>query len=355
MGTLAVGRPSPCDWGVAVLNVIGLPAEAETVYEVLLEGGAATAGQLATLTGLTPHRARSALRELATRGLVGQGPGRPAHYTAIDPGVALDLLLLRRREEIRQARNRVQELSERFHHAEASQEQSQLVEILTGRETIQQRVWSAQRRARRELRTLDKPPYATRPDADPAGGREYLLEQGGTVRNIYERASVEMPGRITGDIRSGSARGEQDRVLPELPTKLVLVDDRLAILPVATPALDSAIIVHHPALLSALAALFENLWQVALPLETVALGAGHAARAAHAAQAGQPSQEERNILALLTTGLPDDAVARQLGLSDRTYQRRIHDMMERLGARTRFQLARHAGRRGWLTDDENQA
>lgn len=339
-----------------MLNAIGLPAEAESLYELLLEGGAATAGDLATVTGLTSHRARSALRELAARGLVCQGPERPARYTAVDPGGTLDLLLHRRQEEIRQARSRVQELSERFHQAAVSQEQSQLVEILTGRETVQQRVWSAQRSARRELRILDKPPYATRPDADPSGGREYLLQHGGTVRNIYERASVELPGRITGDIRSGSARGEQDRVLPELPTKLVLADDRLAILPTqATPALDSAIVVQHPALLSALAALFENLWQVALPLEMVAAGTGQSTQATPATQAGQPSQEERNILALLTTGLPDDAVARQLGMSDRTYQRRIHDMMERLGARTRFQLARHAGRRGWLTDDEIRA
>ncbi len=64
----------------------------------------------------------------------------------------------------------------------------------------------------------------------------------------------------------------------------------------------------------------------------------------------EPSEEERQILALLTAGLPDAAVARELGLSNRTYHRRLHDMMDHLGARTRFQLARQAARRGWLTD-----
>jgi hypothetical protein len=37
-------------------------------------------------------------------------------------------------------------------------------------------------------------------------------------------------------------------------------------------------------------------------------------------------------------------------LSDRTYQRRMHDLMERLHAQTRFQLARQAARRNWLRD-----
>jgi DNA-binding NarL/FixJ family response regulator len=65
--------------------------------------------------------------------------------------------------------------------------------------------------------------------------------------------------------------------------------------------------------------------------------------------------EELRILTLLTAGLPDDVIARELGISERTYQRRVRAMMERVNAQTRFQLARQAARRGWLDDDPASA
>jgi hypothetical protein len=43
-------------------------------------------------------------------------------------------------------------------------------------------------------------------------------------------------------------------------------------------------------------------------------------------------------------------IARELRLSERTYQRRVRGLMERVNAQTRFQLARQAARRGWLNE-----
>jgi len=102
--------------------------------------------------------------------------------------------------------------------------------------------------------------------------------------------------------------------------------------------------VYQSALLEALSALFETLWQLSLPLELAATDPS---------LLDNPSAKERFILASMTAGLPDEAIARQLGLSDRTYQRRIHDLMERLHVQTRFQLARQAARRGWLDADKD--
>ncbi|KGN31699.1 hypothetical protein N802_03310 [Knoellia sinensis KCTC 19936] len=41
-------------------------------------------------------------------------------------------------------------------------------------------------------------------------------------------------------------------------------------------------------------------------------------------------------------------MARELGVSERTVGRRVARLEERLGARSRFQLAAQAYRRGWL-------
>ncbi|HEY9388418.1 MAG TPA: LuxR C-terminal-related transcriptional regulator [Mycobacteriales bacterium] len=332
-----------------VLGLLGLPADAEAVYEYLLDGGATTAADLATATGLTGQRVRALMRQLEARGLVhrvGSSTGSPPRYAAGDPAVALDAQLLRQEAEVTRARLRAQELSERFHRAAAGPDLGQIVEVVTGQEAVRNRVREAQYAARRELRMCDKPPYASQPHPNGQGSWTFhLAGRGGSIRNIYEQASITVPGRLGGDIFGSSLRGEQDRVLPELPTKLLLVDDRLAIMALQAPSqtLDSAIVVNPSALLDALSALFESLWRIALPLDLAVGGAT-------VGEPEEPSEEERQILALLTAGLPDAAVARELGLSNRTYHRRLHDMMDHLGARTRFQLARQAARRGWLTD-----
>ena len=60
------------------------------------------------------------------------------------------------------------------------------------------------------------------------------------------------------------------------------------------------------------------------------------------------SDQERLILTLLAAGVPDATVARRVGVSQRTFDRRVRSVMDRLNARTRFQAGVLAARRGWL-------
>jgi len=53
-------------------------------------------------------------------------------------------------------------------------------------------------------------------------------------------------------------------------------------------------------------------------------------------------------LALLASGLKDEAIARQLDVHVHTARRRITGLLERLDATTRFQAGMQASRRGWL-------
>jgi DNA-binding NarL/FixJ family response regulator len=61
-----------------------------------------------------------------------------------------------------------------------------------------------------------------------------------------------------------------------------------------------------------------------------------------------PTHEEAQLLDLLRQGLKDRAIARALGIGERTVQRRLSRLMSTLGAKTRFQAAINAVRRGWL-------
>ena len=67
---------------------------------------------------------------------------------------------------------------------------------------------------------------------------------------------------------------------------------------------------------------------------------------------GQPYDEgasdQRLLLGQLAGGAKDEQIARALGLSVRTVRRRVADLLDELGADSRFQAGVEAVRRGWM-------
>ncbi len=140
------------------------------------------------------------------------------------------------------------------------------------------------------------------------------------------------------------ARGEQIRVADEVPVKMVIVDDTMAMLPLAAErnTAPESVLVHAGGLLSALTAYFEVAWERAYPLWPNRAGDDLVEM-----RPGDIDELDSQILALLLAGLTDQALAGQLGLSLRTVQRRIRVLMDKAGVDTRIQLGWHAGRAGW--------
>lgn len=60
------------------------------------------------------------------------------------------------------------------------------------------------------------------------------------------------------------------------------------------------------------------------------------------------SDDEIRLLALLADGLPVEAIARRLALSDRTVRRRSRALCDRLGARAPIQVVAWAARNGLI-------
>src|SRR5262249_16775585 len=92
----------------------------------------------------------------------------------------------------------------------------------------------------------------------------------------------------------------------------------------------AVVVVHRSPMLDALAALFEAYWDQAVPLVLNAEGVPTKA-------AQMPSLDDARLIRLLAAGFGNDAIQRALGGSASTVQRRIHELMARLGAKTRFQ------------------
>ncbi|WP_063836051.1 helix-turn-helix transcriptional regulator [Actinacidiphila yeochonensis] len=322
-----------------MLEVLGLDHGQEAAYFVLLEGVPLGRDELVARTALEPETVRGALTRLEDRGLVSRLPGEPARWTALPPEHAIEVLLLARERDIRRVRALSQWLGEKHRKGRVGQGSAGLIEVINGPEAVARCGQQLFTSVERELRGVDAPPYALARDGAAVNSSRNMASPGVRSRFIHGRENLTRPGTIH-RIERDMAQGEEIRVLPRAPMKLILADGQAGLIPlVATPqVLDSCILVRPSALLDALSELFETLWQQAQPY--VPDGGGTQAE-------DGPTPDERRILSLLAVGLSDEAIARQLGIGLRTVQRRVRALLQRLGAASRFQAGVLAADRGW--------
>ncbi|MEU6339391.1 helix-turn-helix domain-containing protein [Streptomyces sp. NPDC046977] len=320
-------------------NVLGFTADTERVYTALVGMPRSTAAEVAEACGLTAPAAGKLLSGLFRDGLAIRSAGRPPTFSAAAPDVAVGALIQEREQQLGDARALVQRLVETHREAARISHPDMAAELLTDREDISRAVYRLTAGAQREVCAFDRPPYVDRPGSNLDAQLE--RQRTGVVhRVIYDREAVAWPGRLQADIMPSIRAGEQARMRPELPLKLVLSDGRAAIIPfsLAPGGQSAAYLIHPSPMLVALQSLFEAQWERAIPL-----GEGPVS-----AEPGQPDAETRALIGLLASGLTDAAIARTQGWSTRTTQRRIHRLMTELGAATRFQTGLAAARRGWL-------
>lgn len=311
---------------MGILDELGITERQEAVYTALVDRPGAALEQLARRSGLSRDAVARTLGQLQRRGLAVRQPGRTARYTAVAPALGLDALLRQRGERLDEVRQAIAALGERYEIASRLDGAREMVEVVRGGEAVHQRWLQLQRSARSLIRGFDKPPYIDR--GNPSAERG-ILQRGILYRTVYDRAALDLPGKLAG-IWEAHQAGEDCRVAANVPLKLFIADERMALAPLRESAdIESAIVVHASALLAALVALFESVWARAVPIQE------------HGGPPDGPVQLtalQGKLLDLLDVGLTDEAIARHLGLGYRTVQRRISELMELYGAQTRFQL-----------------
>jgi DNA-binding CsgD family transcriptional regulator len=259
-----------------------------------------------------------------------------------DPrGIAGEPRILRQRERLERVRGYAEQLMTQYRDTSMTGEVSQYVEMVYGREAFVQRFQQLQQRARREVAVLNRPPYVTQ-FSEQTGTERLLLAGGVVVRSIYERADLEKAG---GYDRATLLmdEGEQARVLPSVPLKLAIADRSLALVPldIVDPVSHPSALIYPSSLLDALCLLFDQLWAQAAPIGVGTLdGEG----------ADTFTERDRAVVQLLQSGMTDQAIARQLGVTERTVTRRVRRLMDLTGTETRFQLGWRAAQAGWLSE-----
>ncbi|MFC9243364.1 LuxR family transcriptional regulator [Streptomyces sp. NPDC057136] len=318
------------------LRLLGIDHAAVQVYLALLELAPAPLSAIGTAAGLGDEELTTAYVTLVDAGLASAAEVGEGVVAPVPPTAGLEILARHRAAEVEESRITVGGAFESFRRQRLAAYNDHLVEVVTG-DAIGPRVRHAWASARDQIRQFESPPYFPLPGAtDDALA---TLARGVTQRVVYSRESLEHPGRLKDVIEPCVKAGEQARVLPSVPVKLVIIDEAYALVSLSIQEADvhnTMLVVQPCGLLSALMALFEQSWQNALPFHGRTTAPG-----------GLPPADRR-LLWLLAGGASDDVIAREMGISRRTLFRRLQILMARLGAANRFQMALQAQRSGWL-------
>ena len=314
-------RPRP-------LTALGLSPAQERLYRALLRVASMSPESAAEVLGApegSPDYAE-AVDDLVSRGLV---------LHAIDDLVGAEH---RRLEAQRERLAAVQDLLPELEaeHRTAREERTEHVELQAiDRQQVVPTLQTIALETTGELRWLRPQHWVSGAAGDRWIGQ--LLAGGRRSRAIYPaRALEEAPVAV----RRRAERGEHVRVLGSVPGRLALIGDVAALVPRSLgPGDDVILVVRQRALVDSLIWLFESLWERALVVPGLP-GDGDTVSADEGAR--------RLLLEQLARGAKDEQIARTLGLSLRTVRRRVADLMDDLGAGSRFQAGVEAVRRGWI-------
>lgn len=328
-----------------MLESLGLDPMAETVYRTMLAVPHEDAAMLADRLGLTTQDVLQAWARLSELQLAQPVAGAPGLMQAVSPELGLELLLARQQAEFAAHRQRIaasraaaSQLITEYSRIQPTAPTAAGVDYLNGVAEIRACLGKLTQDVEREVMAFV--PDGGQTAENMAAARplnESVLKRGVLMRTVYVDAvrknppTVEHANWLTG-------LGGQVRTVPSLPTRMTIIDRKAAIIPVdGENSGVAAVKLSGHGTLTALCSLFEAVWESAHPL-------GEAPQ--H--EPGRLSRQEEAALRLLAEGHTDEGIAKRLGVSPRTARRIATALMEKLGARSRFEAGVRAAQQGWL-------
>ncbi|MBZ9596372.1 helix-turn-helix transcriptional regulator [Streptomyces erythrochromogenes] len=325
-----------------MLASLGLDTEAESVYRLMLTQQDWGVAEIAVHLACPEDSVRHALDRLAELNLLRRSVQAPGGLRPVSPDLGFQLLLQRQQahllaqqQQFAESQAAISKLLDEYSELRTGERHG--VEYLQGIDAIQTRLEELAHRSSSEC--LSFMPGGAQSAASLDASRpldEDLMRRGVRVLTVYldsvrnDNPTVEYAEWLHGN-------GGEVRTVPALPLRMVLFDREVALLPVdPNNTKKGAVQLTGPGVLTALAALFEQVWECAAPI-----GCSRSRD-----EAGLTAQE-RELLRQLTQGATDEIAAKKLGIGLRTARRMMSEMMARLGARSRFEAGVLATKAGW--------
>ncbi|MGD9961583.1 DNA-binding response regulator [Nocardioides sp.] len=323
----------------SVLAALGVPADLERLHQRILPLSGGTVGLLASRLITTPAELEVELARLADHGLVQLTDNRVRVLTA---SAVLAGKVASEAERAARSRDRLEDLALAIPHLVAANsrpapgevaEVSALDgEVSSGGEPLKL-LRALVENSRGDLLWFRPDAWRIPRESAVAEVIANAVASGRRSRAIYpELALQEAPDAL----RTRAAAGEEIRMVPELPTRLIVIGTTHAVLPEPLGHTDEPrLLIRQPAIVGALAMLFESTWEQALPVPELG-------------ERRSQAVSRKLLLRQLAAGAKDEQIARSLGLSLRTVRRRVADLLDEFHVETRFQAGVEAARRGLL-------
>ncbi|MFI6848732.1 LuxR C-terminal-related transcriptional regulator [Kitasatospora sp. NPDC050467] len=291
--------------------------------------------ELADALDLDKRAAENLVAELEGLHLLARVHGEPWLLSPVPPESAAARLLAPMEQRAREAqlaidraRTGLLELAPRYEAGAAHQRRSGRVELVADAAAVRGIIQDAAHRAGVEV--LAAQPGDGRPAGPLTGSAERdaeLLGRGVAVRTLYQHTARRRPATVAHAERVAELGG-QARTVGDGLRRMLVFDRSVALLQVQGDE-DAALVVREHNIIDLMRSVFEQNWLQARPFSSPADRAGALVISDELQQA---------VVALLAEGLDDRSIARRLGMSERTCQRHIAQLMARIGARSRFQL-----------------
>lgn len=330
------------------LEPLGLDGPTESLYRGMLAHPDEGTSGLAVQLGLTERQTRDSLAVLSDLSLVRESHDPLGTRQPLRADIGMELLMARQEALLQEHAHQVS-----LARAAAAQLVAEAVgsglhaahvgiEVLVGIDQIRDRLALLSKDVEEELLTFA--PDGAQTDENMQASRplnEALLERGVLLRTVY-LASIRSSPPTLAHARWLAESGAQVRTVATLPTRMILIDRRTAVLP--TDLQDSgygAVVLSGSTIVLALRALFESVWAEGQAIDV----------SVPPAKGRELSTQEVATLRLMATGLTLGGIAKRLGVSPRTARRITAALMERLEAGSRFEAGVKAVQRGWLPVD----
>ncbi|MFJ8882808.1 LuxR C-terminal-related transcriptional regulator [Streptomyces sp. NPDC102402] len=333
-----------------MLEILGLDEVCEAVYRAVLAYPQVELAELGDRLRIPGVKVRQALDKLSALALIRPIAGQPSQFRAVDPELGVQTILAQQEERLAAEQRRIEQIRLAAAQLAADFTATRLdkriegVERLDGIEEIRDRIALLVRHVSAEIMTFA--PGGAQSEASMEAAKpqdEELLERGVRMRTLYLDSVRHNPATLS-YAKWLTALGGEVRTTPSLPVRMMLLDQTTAIVPVdGGDSAAGALVLSGCGTVTALTALFESTWEQGALLGQVP---------SRERDERDLTPQEAEALRLLGQGLTDEAVAKRLGVSPRTARRIAADLLEKLGARSRFQAGAKAVSRGWLTGAE---
>ena len=253
------------------LQDVGLNAYESRAYLVLIGHSSFKALEVAGRAGIPRQKIYEVLDSLVEKGFVRVVQGKAKLFSAVEPGLALEGYLSRKKETFEaewQERQRLagllgEDLRETFSNGNQGHSPLDYLRIVADTAQTAEEYRRMLLACESEYLEFARPPYGVDPGREPIV--QQMLAKGLDCRLLFMAGTVDRE-----QLAPLKHAGAKLRTIDALPMKLALFDQGRGMIslndPVVTNPQITALVFEHESLASAMGALFEDFWSRGDPL-----------------------------------------------------------------------------------------